>query len=135
MNSVTLIGRLTADPKMKYTQNAGIPFCSFNLAVDRRYKKANGEKEVDFIRIVAWRKLAEICNEYLFKGNKVAISGALEVNRWEGEDGNPVTIYQVVAENVEFLTPRKDGNGNGGGDNGPANEPDYGPPPDDDLPF
>jgi single-strand DNA-binding protein len=135
MNSVTLIGRLTADPKLKYTQNAGIPFCSFNLAVDRRYKNAKGEREADFIRIIAWRKLAEICVEHLFKGNKVAISGSLEVNRWEGEDGNPVTIYQVVAENVEFLTPRKDG-GNGGGGNGPANEPDYGPPPeDDDLPF
>jgi len=135
MNSVTLIGRLTADPKMKYTQNAGIPFCSFNLAVDRRYKSADGEKQTDFIRIVAWRKLAEICNEYLFKGQKVGINGSLEMNRWEGEDGNPVTIYQVVAENVEFLSPRKDGNGNGDGGNGPANEPDYGPPPDDDLPF
>ncbi len=132
MNSVMLIGRLTADPKLKYTQNAGIPFCLFTLAIDRRYRNAKGEREADFVRVIVWRKLAEICNEYLSKGNRVGVSGCLEVSRWDGEDGNRVTIYQVNADQVEFLTPKKNPTNGGESNTDDAPPPD---PGDDDLPF
>lgn len=118
MNKVILIGRLTRDPEMKLT-NSGIPVANFTLAVNR-YKK----DETDFIRIVAWRKLAENCTNYLKKGSQVCVEGSLQIRSYES-NGQKRTIAEVLANNVEFLGTRKD-NTHGG------QEVTYNP---DDIPF
>lgn len=97
MNSVVLIGRLTQDPELKYTQS-GKAFCSFTLAVNREFKK----DEADFIRCVAWEKTAEIIAQYLRKGNLFAVNGRLTIRKYE-QDGQPRTITEVVVGSFQFL--------------------------------
>ncbi len=142
LNHVVLIGRLTADPEIKYTQS-GIARGTFRLAVDRRYKNPQGERETDFINIVVWRKLAELVGEYLKKGRLVAVEGRIQSRTWEPPEGGKRTFYDVVADNVQFLESRK----STGGDSGPSGGVEAPPPPDegpvgepsepagDDLPF
>lgn len=100
-NKTFLIGRLTRDPEKRYTP-AGIPVTRFSIAINRGFKRAE-TSEVDFIRIVAWRKLAEICAEYLKKGRLVAIEGALRINSFTGRDGQKKNFSEVVAENMQML--------------------------------
>ncbi len=100
-NKVFLIGNLARDPEMRYT-TAGIPVTKFSVAVNRR----GGKDEVDFFNIVAWRKLAEICGEYLSKGKKVSIEGRLEIDTYE-KDGKPRIWAQIIADDVQILS-RKD---------------------------
>ncbi|MDD2486319.1 MAG: single-stranded DNA-binding protein [bacterium] len=102
LNRIILIGRLTRDPELRYTPS-GAAVASFTLAVDRRFANAQGEREADFIRIIAWRKLAEICSNQLNKGRLVAIDGRLQVRSYDGQDGQRRTISEVVAEDVRFL--------------------------------
>ena len=104
-NRVILIGRLTKDPELRYTTN-GTGVASFTLAVDRNFKSSNGEKETDFINIIAWRNLGERCSEYLSKGKLAAVEGRLQLRNYEGQDGMKRTVAEVVADDVRFLSPR-----------------------------
>jgi single-strand DNA-binding protein len=100
MNKVLLTGRLTRDPEIRYTQS-GIAVCTFTLAVDRRHK-ADGQPTADFISIVAWRKLAEICGNNLTKGRKVLIEGSMQIRSYE-KDGSKRYVAEVIADDMEFL--------------------------------
>jgi single-strand DNA-binding protein len=106
LNRIILIGRLTRDPEMRYTPN-NIAVTRFTLAVDRNYKSAQGEKMTDFITVVAWRQLAELCAEYLAKGKLAAVDGRLQVRSYDAQDGTRKTVAEVVAENVRFLSPKQ----------------------------
>ena len=107
MNYVSMIGRLTKTPDIRQT-NTGKNVCSFTLAVNRRYKDADGKTTADFFSVQAWEKLAELCARYLDKGSKVFVSGELRNRSYEAKDGTKRTITEIVAEQLEFLTPRTD---------------------------
>ncbi|MCL2821791.1 MAG: single-stranded DNA-binding protein [Firmicutes bacterium] len=119
MNKVILIGNLTRDPELATTPS-GVSVCRFGIAVNRSYKNASGERDADFFNIVTWRKLAEICGEFLAKGRKVAISGSIETRTFEDKDGIKKNFTDIVADDVVFLTPKGEGGGNysGGGYSG-----------------
>jgi len=103
LNKIILIGRLVRDPKLRYTSN-GIAVCNFTLAVERNYSSKDGEKEVDFIKIVTWRKTAESCAQHLGKGRLVAVEGSLQIKNNKSEkDGRTYINPEVVANNVKFL--------------------------------
>lgn len=101
LNHIILIGRLVRDPELRYTSN-GVAVSNFTLAVERNYTNSNGEKEVDFIKIVTWRKLAEICANNLGKGRLVAVEGSLNIRKSE-KDGRTYINPEVVANEVKFL--------------------------------
>lgn len=105
-NRIVLVGRLTAKPELRTTQS-GIAVATFTIAVERRYKNANGEKEADFIDIVTWRGIAENCAKYLDKGSAVVISGSLQIRNYEDKNGNKRKAAEVVADEVRFITPAK----------------------------
>lgn len=105
MNSVILIGNLTKDPEVNTTPS-GINYCSFNIAVKRKFKNEAGEYDVDFIPIMAWRTQADNCGKYLKKGSKVAVNGSLQTRTYEAEDGTKRFITEVVANSVEFLNTK-----------------------------
>lgn len=105
MNKVMLIGNLTRDPEVNVT-SSGVTYCRFSIAVNRNFANANGERETDFFNIITWRGLADTCGKYLAKGRKVAIVGRLETQSYEDKDGIRRTSFQIVAEEVEFLTPK-----------------------------
>ena len=106
-NKVFLIGNLTRDPELRYT-TAGIPVARFSIAVNRVARKGSGESEVDFINIVAWRRLAEICGEFLKKGRPVAVEGRLQIRTYTGKDGQKRTMTEVVADNMQMLGKKPD---------------------------
>lgn len=106
INRAVLIGRLTKDPDLRYS-SSGVAVTTFTLAVDRPFTKKNGEKETDFIRIVTWRGLAENCANYLKKGRLAGVDGRLQVRSFENNEGQRVTISEVVADNVRFLESGK----------------------------
>lgn len=105
MNKVFLIGNLTRNPEMRSTQS-GVAVCNFTIAVNRRFKNANGQQETDFLNVIAWRQLAELCNKYLAKGRKVAVIGNIQTRTYEAKDGSKRTAWDIVADEVEFLTPQ-----------------------------
>lgn len=107
MNKVFLIGHLVKDPELRYT-SSNIPVASFTLAVNRNFINQNGEKEVDFINIVAWKKQAENIHKYCFKGSKVAIDGRLQTRTYEDQNGQKRYVTEVVSENIEFLSAKKE---------------------------
>jgi single-strand DNA-binding protein len=96
MNKITLIGRLTREPELRYTPNGTA------VAVDRPFQNQKGERQTDFIDVITWRKLAEAIANHLVKGQRVAVSGRLQVRDCE-KDGQTCRVYEVVAEDVEFL--------------------------------
>ncbi len=112
LNHIILIGRLVRDPELRYTSN-GTPVSNFTLAVERNYTNQQGERDVDFIKIVTWRKLAETCAHHLGKGRLVAVDGSLQIRKSE-KDGRTYINPEVVANDVRFLDWPKD---NGGGRN------------------
>lgn len=116
LNKIMLIGNLGRDPEMSYTP-AGVPFTRFSLAVSRTYKTASGEKrdETDWFNIVAWRQLAETCNTYLRKGNKVYIEGRLTTRKYTDKNGVERTAIEVTANEMEMLTPKSQGSGSSEG--------------------
>ena len=137
-NRIILIGRLTADPELK-TVGQDTQLCKFTLAVDRRFKNAQGEKETDFINCTAWRKQAEIICQYVKKGHKLAIEGTLQQERWETKEGEKRSTYGVQVDNFTFLEAAAKTGEASPATNG-ATAPAQGtfePPvsPDDDLPF
>ena len=102
LNRVILIGRLVADPQLRYTQS-GVAVTSFTIAVDRSFSSQNGERDTDFIDIVTWRKLAETCANHLNKGRLVAVEGRLQIRSYDDRDGIRRKAAEVVADQVQFL--------------------------------
>lgn len=108
MNKVYLIGNLTKDPEMRATQ-LGVSVCNFSIAVGRRFKDSEGNQQTDFFDIVAWRQLGELCGKYLRKGKKVAITGSIQTHRFTDKNGVTRTGWDIIANEVEFLTPQDTG--------------------------
>ena len=137
MNKVFLIGRLTKDPELKFTTGSGIAIANFTIAVDRAFKSADGTKEVDFISIVCWKKLAELVANNLGKGRLVAVSGSIQTRNFQGQDGKKVYITEVNADEVQFLDWPKDSNNvqQSRGDIAPTNTNDFFPVEDGEIPF
>lgn len=149
MNRVILIGNLTRDPEPRFTPT-GVAVTTFTIAVNRPYNNKMGEREADFINVVAWRQLAELCAKYLHKGRQVAVEGRLQTRSYDNKEGKKVYVTEVVAENVQFLGARSAGAESGSyapdkstrrdDDYDPFDDPfaDAGQPiniSDDDLPF
>ena len=110
-NKIFIIGNLTRDPEVRYTPS-GIPVARFTVAVNRPKKKdSEGANEVDFIPVAAWRRLAEICGEYLKKGRPVAIEGRLTIRSYQAKTGEKRTVVEVVADGMQMLGRRPDGAG------------------------
>ena len=105
MNNVSLVGRLTKDVELKYT-GSQTAVATGTLAVNRQFKNANGEREVDFINFVAWRKPAEILSNYASKGSQIGITGRIQTRNYEGNDGKRVYVTEVVAESINLLDSR-----------------------------
>ena len=104
MNKVFLIGNLSKDPELR-TTNSGKSVCTFSIAVNRR-KDKDGNSTADFFSIVAWRQLAELCGKYLAKGRKVSVVGELQNRSYEANDGTNRHVTEIVANEIEFLTPK-----------------------------
>ena len=105
LNRVTLVGRLTTDPNLRYTPS-GVPVATFTLAVNRTFSNQQGEKETDFINIVVWRKPAENAANFLKKGSLAGIDGRIQTRNYDAQDGKKVYVTEVVAESVQFLEPK-----------------------------
>lgn len=103
MNKWIGVGRLCQDPEVRYTQN-GKAVASFNIAINRF---GNGEQNADFIPIVAWEKLAEVCGNNLSKGSKILVEGRLQIRSYETNDGHNRRVAEIVAQNIEFLDSKK----------------------------
>lgn len=115
MNKVILIGRLTRDPEVRYTQS-GVAVATFTLAVDRRFAKKDandGQPTADFIPIVCWRKLAEVCGNNLVKGRRVGVEGRMQVRSYDAQDGSKRYVTEVIADEVEFLDSKNSVAGEG----------------------
>jgi single-strand DNA-binding protein len=136
MNKCLLVGNLTRDPEVSQT-GTGITVCKFGIAVNRTFTNANGERDVDFFNIVAWRALGENCGKYLTKGSKVAVAGRIETRSYE-KDGIKHNVIDIVADDVEFLNRAgESGGAAAGGTAAPAKKQnsELRPVEDDDLPF
>lgn len=114
INRVVLVGRLTKDPELKYTQN-GIAVTRFTLAVNRTFTNQQGQREADFINCITWRRQAENTANFLRKGSLTGIEGRIQTSNFEGKDGNRVFMTEVVADSVQFLEPRSANQGNDSG--------------------
>lgn len=133
MNKVFLIGNLTRDPELSET-NSGVSVCNFSIAVNRRRASADAEQQTDFFNVTAWRALAENIARYCKKGNKIAISGQIQIRQYEDREGAKKTSVYVVAEEVEFLSQKSNDEARTQGT--PKKKPALEPFDDDsDLPF
>lgn len=102
MNSITLLGRLTKDPEIRYTP-AGKAVCQFMLAVNRPFKGENGQQEADFIPVVLWGKTAELAGNSLLKGHRVLIEGRLQIRQYTAKDGSNRYVTEVIGNHMEFI--------------------------------
>ena len=135
INKAILIGNLGADPEVRYTQT-GTAVANFNLATTEKWKKEDGsfEEKTEWHRVVAFKRLGEICGEYLSKGSKVYIEGRIQTRQWDDKDGIKRYTTEIVAREMKMLSPKNTGGGTGGGgynDGPPMPEPTMG----DDVPF
>ena len=112
MNKAFLIGNLTRDPEMRTTAS-GTSVCTFSIAVNRRFANQQGVREADFINIVAWRQLADLCGRYLSKGRKCAVVGSIQTRTYDAQDGSKRYVTEIIADNVEFLGSRDEGQRSG----------------------
>ena len=122
LNRIILMGRLTRDPELRRT-SSGTAVTSFSLAVDRDFKSQSGEKETDFIDIVAWRNTAEFVSKYFTKGRMAVVEGRLQIRDWTDKDGGKRRSAEVVADNVYFGDSKRDGGDNSGYNSGYAPAP------------
>lgn len=129
MNKVFLIGRLTRDPEHRTTP-AGAAVCRFTLAVDRSHKNADGSRSADFLTVIAWRQLADLCARYLAKGKQAAVVGQLQSRSYDAQDGSKRYVTEVIADEVQFLSPVTQSGAAAGADDQGFAEVD-----DDELPF
>lgn len=132
MNRLTIIGNLTHDPSSRTTNN-GKEVCNFTVAVNRRQKDASGNNVADFFKIAAWGELGKSCQQYLAKGRKVAVVGPVSVSTYQAQDGSTKANLDVMAQEVEFLSPRENGGENAQSAPAPVAQPV--PVPDGELPF
>jgi len=125
INKVILIGNLGADPELKYTQS-GVAVATLSVATNERWKDKDGQQQehTEWHRIVAWRQLAEICNEYYHKGARVYVEGKLQTRKWQDQNGNDRYTTEIVAREMKILSSRGEGGGSSGGSGG-----DYDPGP------
>lgn len=107
MNRVSLIGRITKQPELKFTPN-GVATCSFSLAVERQFKDASGQKQTDFINCVAWRQQAEFIGNWIDKGYLLGITGSIQTRSYQTQNGATVYVTEVIVDQVENLTPRQE---------------------------
>ena len=107
LNKIFLMGRLTRDPELRRT-GSGLAVASFSLAVDRDFKSQSGEKETDFIDIVAWRNTAEFVSKYFTKGRMAVVEGRLQIQDWTDKEGNKRRSSEVVADSIYFGDSKKD---------------------------
>jgi single-strand DNA-binding protein len=120
MNKVILVGRLTKDPELKFTNGTGTAVATFTLAVNRKFvDKATGQREADFINIVAWRKTAEFVANYFKKGQLCGVSGRIQTRSYQAQDGSTRYKTEVVAEDVEFVGSKKEEGTSTGGQTEP----------------
>lgn len=136
LNKVMIIGRLGRDPEMRYTPS-GRPVTTFSVATNRSWNTAEGEKrmETEWFNVVAWGNLAEICKQYLVKGQQVYIEGRLQTRRWDDKEGQKHTSVEIVANEMMMLGDRRDANNNHSQDiDSPSPEPGAGPA-EDEFPF
>ena len=119
LNKIFIMGRLTRDPELRRTQS-GTAVTSFSLAVDRDFKSQSGEKETDFIDVVAWRSTAEFVAKYFTKGRMAIVEGRLQIRPWTDKDGNNRRSAEVVADNIYFGDSKRDSAGDMGGYSAPA---------------
>ncbi len=139
LNKIILMGRLTRDPELRHT-GSGTAVSSFSLAVDRDFKSQSGEKETDFIDIVAWRNTAEFVSKYFTKGRMAVVEGRLQIRDWTDKDGGNRRTAEVIAENVYFGDSKKESGGASQQDNleSLANRMNHGfveEEPEEDWPF
>ena len=128
MNKVVLMGRLTKDVEMRYTQGNNTAVANFTLAVTRRFKKV-GQPEADFLPIIAWSKTAEFCGKYFKKGQQVSVIGNIQTRNWADNEGKKHYVTEIIAEEVYFAdTKKSEGSTTDTGDFHPVDE-------NDDLPF
>ena len=121
MNKVILMGRLTRDPEVRYTQTNNTLVASFSLAVNRRFARQGEERQADFINIVAWSKTGEFCSKYFKKGQQVGVIGRIQTRNWEDEQGQKHYVTEVVAEDQEFAESKNASSGSEGGFAGNSN--------------
>ena len=110
MNKAILMGRLTRDPELRYTQS-NVPVATFTVAVDRRFKNQSGEREADFINCVAWRQQAEFVSKWFTKGRMIAVVGSIQTRKYTDKDGNNRTATEVVADELSFCGDRQNEGG------------------------
>ena len=137
INKVILIGRLGRDPEVRYTPD-GTAVANFSIATSTEWTdKGSGDKKekTEWHRIVAWRRLGEICGEYLAKGRQVYIEGRLQTREWDDRDGNKRYTTEIVATDVQFLGSRESAGPREPYGGPPPSEPPYGDSNDDDIPF
>lgn len=108
MNSVNLIGRLTRDVEVRYTQTNNTAVANFSIAVNRKFVKEGEERQADFINIIAWGKTGEFCSKYFQKGQQVGITGRIQTRTWDDDQGQKHYVTEVVAENVYFADSKRD---------------------------
>lgn len=135
LNKVQIIGRLGQDPEMRFTAN-GRAVSTLNVAVNRSYTTQDGERheETEWVRVVAWQKLAELASQYLSKGRQVYVEGRLQTRQWEDKEGQRRYTTEVIAQDIQFLD-RADGGNYDKDSGGPAGGDDAGSVDPDDLPF
>ena len=109
MNKVILMGRLTRDPEVRYTQTNNTLVASFSLAVNRRFARQGEERQADFINIVAWSKTGEFVSKYFKKGQQVSIVGRIQTRTWDDDQGQKHYVTEVVAEEAYFADSKRDG--------------------------
>ncbi len=109
MNKVILMGRLTRDPEVRYTQTSNTLVASFSLAVNRRFVRQGEERQADFINIVAWGKTGEFCSKYFKKGQQVGIIGRIQTRTWDDDQGQKHYVTEVIAEETYFADSKRDG--------------------------
>lgn len=138
MNKIILMGRLTRDPEVRYT-STGRVVCQFTLAVDRPFTNQDGQREADFINIVVWGKIAELCGNSLTKGQRALVDGRLQLRSYDGKDGVKRYVTEVIANGVEFIERKGYGTQNGapGSDTGKSDMESFGSqvPFDEEIPF
>ena len=108
MNKVYLIGNLTRDPELSETPS-GVAMCRFSIAVNRNYSSGDSERQTDFFNCTAWRSTAETVARYTKKGNKVAVTGSIQLRNYEDNQGVKRTAVDIIVQDVEFLTPKSEG--------------------------
>ncbi len=139
MNRVMLVGNLARDPELSTTPS-GVNVCRFTIAVQRRFTNAEGQREADFLPVIAWRGLADNCHKYLRKGSKAGVVGSIQTRSYDANDGTKRYVTEIIADEVEFLSTRNSEENGGYYDNSdskPAKKSvaELEPVEDDDLPF